>query len=234
MANCRFLTSICTLGLVFITGPAVAQNDPVDWQPVDQTVADLDLRATSSRRVEPGIGVYGQSGGLYQRTDPLSGWPAEGTALSQTYQLRQPGFTAYLDRPDYLVTDRQGEVRLNAAPSTDGTYVDLIPPNTVFDLVYRPHTPRPLETWTNPYRSNPRMDLSVGSQVTGDLNPAVIPLPPARVAHTLPDHLMKAREARRAEAAQLAEQAGSEPMEEAEAADPAEADTPTPTPTSDE
>src|SRR5690606_14377569 len=116
-----------------------AQDNQGDtWQPVDQTVSDLDPRAVSTRRVEQGISVYGQSGSLYQRSDMSSGYNGLGQPLTQQYQVRQPGFTAWIDQPDYLVSDTLGETRLNISPVHTGGAIGLIPPNTVFDLV--PHT----------------------------------------------------------------------------------------------
>ena len=186
-------------------GETFAQDDPVNlWQPVDQTVADLDLRATSLRYVEQGIGAFGQNGSLYRRTDD-AGWLANGQPLSQTYQLRQPGFTAYIDRPDYLVIDQQGEVRLNVAPAVDHRFIDPIPANTVFDLVYHPANaaPRPTpDPVYNPWfiipTSNTRINGRIDGQVTGD--PMSTPLLEPVTAHRLPEHLIKRREARRAEA----------------------------------
>ena len=99
-----------------------------NWQPVDQAVSDLDARAASQRYVEQGIGRYGQSGSMYRRTD--TGHLGLGQPLSQTYQLRQPGYTAYLDQPDYLVLDKEGQISLNYAPAQDGMFRSMVPPNT--------------------------------------------------------------------------------------------------------
>lgn len=167
------------------------------WQPVDQAVSDLDLRAASTRRVEQGIGVYGQSGSLYRRDDLSPGYDdGLGQPFSQQYQLRRPGFTAWLDRPDYLVRDPLGELKLNVSPGQDGRYIDLIPPNTVFDLV--PHTQASAVPYVDPYSDGwdeNRLDTRYDGVVTGD--PAVQTLPPPR-AHRLPEHLIAQREARAA------------------------------------
>jgi hypothetical protein len=206
------------LYLACAAGPLSAQdNQPADWQPVDQTVSDLDLRAASLRYVEQGIGVYGQSGSLYHRSSTDSGWMGLGQPLSQTYQLRQPGYTAYIDRPDYLVVDRQGEVRLNVAPSQDGRFQDLIPPNTVFDLV--PRTQIPVTQYNSGYSEgwiDPYLSTRINGLVTGE--PTVQPLLATPIAHRLPPHLIKAREERAAEATEAqkeAPQATDEPVEEA-------------------
>ncbi len=122
-------------------GSAIGQTDPgFELEPVDQTVSDLDLRARSFRRVEQGIGVYGQAGSLYRRADHDPWSPPSGDPAARQYQLRLPGVQAWLDRPDYLVRTGQGEVLLNVAPANDRQFIDLIPPNTVFDLVPRSYT----------------------------------------------------------------------------------------------
>ena len=176
-------------------------NQDAQWQPVDQTVSDLDLRAASTRRVEQGIGVYGQSGSLYQRGDLppgyAPGYDGLGQPLSQQYQLRRPGFTAWLDRPDYLVRDENGEMKLNISPGSGGEVVGLIPPNTVFDLV--PHGQTPFVPYAQTYDDGwdlSRVNTRYHGVVTGD-PAAQETLPPPR-AHRLPDHLIAERKARAA------------------------------------
>ncbi len=173
-------------------------DDNAQWQPVDQSVSDLDLRATSSRRVEQGIGVYGQTGSLFRRPDSGQGSSINGQPLTQQYQLREPGFTAWIDRPDYLVQDPLGEFRLNIAPSQDGQFIDLIPPNTVFDL--DPTTPNAFVPYTDFYddglgntRVNTRIDGWVDTPVSGEPVRQLLPLP---TAHRLPPHLMAERASR--------------------------------------
>ncbi len=189
------------------------EAQPVFWEPVDQTVADLDLRAVSSRHVEQGIGVFGQSGSLYHRSD-TDQWQTLGQPLSHTYQLRRPGYTAYIDRPDYLVVDLQGEINLNVAPSDDGNFLNLVPPNTVFDLVYRPATPTPVnDAWLDGPATSTRIDGQFHGRVTGEPTPSPLLFQPV-TAHRLPDHLLKAREARRAEAEAEAEKQQAEEANE--------------------
>ncbi len=179
------------------TSPAVA-DEGTQWEPVDQSVSDLDLRATSSRRVEQGIGVYGQTGSLYRRPETGSGWPLQGQPLSQQYQLREPGVTAWIDRPDYLVQDPFGELKLNIAPSQDGRFIDLIPPNTVFDL--SPTTSNGFVPYTDIYddglgstRFDTRIDGRIDTPATGQPQQ---PWPVLPRAHRLPPHLMAERASR--------------------------------------
>jgi hypothetical protein len=210
MTCVRHYAPVMLLALSCPAGQLSAQeNQAAQWQPVDQTVSDLDLRAASMRRVEQGIGVYGQSGSLYQRGDLppgfapgyAPGYDGLGLPLNQQYQLRQPGFTAWLDRPDYLVVDQNGEMKLNVSPIQGGGAVGLIPPNTVFDLV--PHGQTPFIPYTLPYDDGwdpNRVSTRYQGVVTGDPL-AQEPLPPPR-AHRLPDHLIAERKARAAARAQ--------------------------------
>lgn len=187
-------------------GHVSAQTDvqPVQWQPVDQTVSDLDLRSTSFRRVEQGLSVYGQSGALYHRSGD-AGWSVNGQQLNQAYQLRRPGYTAYIDRPEYWSYDQAGERRFNIAQPDGRSGLSNIPPNTVFDLVYRPRTvaspPTPLPTdhslLVQSYTST-RQDGRYDGRVT-HRPPAIAGYQPV-IAHRLPEALIKARQARRAEA----------------------------------
>ncbi len=187
-----------------IVSPSFGQTTPTAvWEPVDQTVADLDLRATSLRRVEPGLSVYGQTGSLYHRSNIgliQPGYDGRGAVLNQTYQLRQPGFTAWLDRPDYLVYDPLGELRLNVSPGQDRRFLDVIPPNTVFDLV--PDTTTPLLPTVWPPDTQYGVDHQVNTRLGGAIpamthTVSVTPtLPPPPRAHRLPDHLIEQRKAR--------------------------------------
>lgn len=214
-APMMLLAALCVPGYL-----SAQTNRDAQWQPVDQTVSDLDLRAASTRRVEQGIGVYGQSGSLYYRGDRPAGYDGFGQPLTQQYQLRQPGVTAWLDRPDYLVIDQQGEMKLNITPGPGGGAIGMVPPNTVFDLVPRAQTP--IVPYAEPYGDG--WDLnSVNTRyhgaVTGD-PAAQQSLPPPR-AHRLPEHLIAERKARAAAHEQT-------PVETEDAAEH-EADTDAPT-----
>jgi hypothetical protein len=173
----------------------VFADESTQWDPVDQSVSDLDLRATSTRLVEQGIGVYGQAGSLYRRSGAGSEWSDTGQPLTQQYQLRMPGVTAWLDRPDYLVVDPLGEMKLNVAPSQDGQFIDLIPPNTVFDLA--PPTRGGFVPYPDVYddglgstRINSRIDGWLGTPVSSQPGQVWRPMPRA---HRLPPHLMAER-----------------------------------------
>lgn len=210
---CRY-APIWILAVFNAAGYLSAQdNQAFQWRPVDQTVSDLDLRAASTRRVEQGIGVYGQSGSLYQRGDLppgyAPGYDGLGQPLTQQYQLRRPGFTAWLDRPDYLVSDPFGDLKLNVAPGQGGGAIGLIPPNTVFDLV--PRAQQPFVPYTEPYDDgwdpglvNTRYRGLVDGVVTGDPAARMLLTPPR--AHRLPEHLIAARKARAADRGQNTEE----------------------------
>jgi hypothetical protein len=194
-ASRPILLAFLVSGVGVNTAPTHGQNN-TQWQPVDQTVSDLDLRASSSRRIEQGIGVFGQSGSLYQRPDNGQGLFINGQQATQQYQLRQPGFTAWIDRPDYLVRDPLGEIKLNTSPSQDGQFIDLIPPNTVFDLTLT--TPRAFVPYIDPYETDlisPRLDTRIAGWIDYPAEQAVQPSPPP-IAHRLPPHLMAQRATR--------------------------------------
>lgn len=155
--------------------------------PVDQTVSDLDPRAASLRHVEQGIGVFGQTGSLYQRGGLNLGSTLD-QSLPQRYLLRQPGVRAWIDQPDYLVRDALGQVRLNVAPGQDRQFIGLFPPNTVFDLVphpapgFVPYIQPGFEGWRDT-RINTRIDGLIRTPIRTDIsgqpgtnNPADTPL----------------------------------------------------------
>ncbi len=204
--------------------PSSARSDAdLNWVPVDQTVSDLDLRATSSRRVEQGIGVYGQTGSLYRRTDLNPRSFSTGQVLTQRYQLREPGVTAWFDRPDDLVRDPLGELRLNVAPFLDGQFIDLVPPNTVIDLVpdaYRGFVPYDdsLAGGGEDTRINTRIDTRIGDPIGAWTQPVLDALPafpPPPKAHRLP----VLRQAEQAD-----QEAGSQPRDDAVEPEPIEED----------
>ncbi len=192
----RLSPMLCLFTAVGTGALPTSGQETSPWRPVDQTVSDLDLRAASSRQVEQGIGVFGQTGSLYQRPNDGQGWFLNDMEVTQQYQLRQPGFTAWIDRPDYIVQDALGELSLNNAPAFDGLFIDLVPPNTVFDLsntaqqVFIPYADD-----VDPYspRVNTRIDGWANSPQGDDTRFD----PP--VAHRLPPHLMERRAERRAQ-----------------------------------
>jgi hypothetical protein len=221
----RYILLVAVASAVVFSPSSARADAELDWLPVDRSVSDLDLRASSSRRVEQGIGVYGQSGSLYRRADQNPWSFPTGQALTQQYQLREPGVTAWIDRPDYLVRDPLGELRLNVAPSLDGQFIDLVPPNTVFDLV--PYTPRASVSyddrsgrgWENP-RIDTRLNTRIGEPIGGWAQPGhdtlpAFPSPPR--AHRLPAHRQAQRAEERADPQTQADDSGPGRVDEADA-----------------
>jgi hypothetical protein len=102
------------------------------WTPVEQAVGDLDPLSRSLRQVETGIGQFGQGTSLYQ----VDGRALNPVSLHQEpmYYRMSPGVRARVGRMDYLVPTEEGDVALNMPPGPDGRLLELIPPNTVFDL----------------------------------------------------------------------------------------------------
>ena len=108
--------------------PAVAMQ-PRELEPVDQAVEDLDPLARSLRQVSRGLHVYGEQTSLFK---PIV---IDGEAHREpVYYRLGPGFTARVNRLDYLVPRGEDEIRLNEAPEVDGEFAELIPADTVFEL----------------------------------------------------------------------------------------------------
>ena len=124
--------------LVLITC-STTWSAPLDFKPVDQAVGDLDPMATSLRRLEPGLSIYGQQTSLYQHGTAAE-FLSSGTAAPVYYRIG-PGFCARFDRPDYLVPVGRGDLGRNISPRFDGEFRELIPANTVFDLTPTPPIP---------------------------------------------------------------------------------------------
>lgn len=146
--------------------------------PIDQGVADLGPHSTSLRRVESGLRVDGEQTSLF-RLDPVD--------LSQkpTYYRVGPGFRARVDRLDYVVIDRHDpgsrrrpNLALNQQPRVDGEFVELIGPNTVFELTLRPAAARrPLP--------EPRPDARLDGQMDGRLDGRIGGPIDARIDHRI-------------------------------------------------
>ena len=119
------------LGVLCATCLPAAAVPSQRLQPVDQAVADLDSLAVSLRHVEVGLRSDGGQTNLFRAV----GRPGQ-LGQTQYYRVGQ-GFTARVSRPDYLVLQNVGgkpQLRLNIAPRVDGEFVELIPPNTVFEI----------------------------------------------------------------------------------------------------
>ncbi len=117
------LTTFAFLSITVATAFGQQARTP---RPVDQAVEDLDITARSLRQVETGLGAPGQHTQLFSAGyDDLFEMPV--------YYRVEPGFVARVNRIDYLVVN-DNELRLNEAPDADGQFIELIPPNTVFEL----------------------------------------------------------------------------------------------------
>jgi hypothetical protein len=103
---------------------------------VDQAVGDLDPLSESIRRIDPAVGRDLNTGRirLIQPTNREDGFGLRLGFDAGYYEYRAPGVRAVFQRPDYLTRNRDGQVVLNQTPATDGEYLELIPPNTVFNL----------------------------------------------------------------------------------------------------
>jgi len=136
IASVAFL--IAFLGMCAL---AAGQSRP-QLRPVDQAVEDLDGLAVSLRRMGKGIRSDGEQTSLFKYPQP-----AVGSALTRPYLHVAPGVIARIDRPDYLVfagtRDKRILLKENVAPKVDGMFIEVIPPNTIFEL-------RPLDQLIGP------------------------------------------------------------------------------------
>ncbi len=152
---------------VLAVATAGAAAPPADWQPVDQAVGDLDPLTSSMRVIQPGLRTIGEQTSLFRvETDAVTG-----LTLNKTSYVRVgTGFRARYDRPDYLVIVDRRHFDRNIAPRFDGEFVELVPPNTVYDL-----TPLPSVTTTPAVskfaavgpRIDPRIDGRIYTGVSG-------------------------------------------------------------------
>ncbi len=158
------------IAALLIGVPALGQAG--QGQPVDRAVGDLDPRATSFRRVEPGLAVHSRAAAL--RTVDRAGWqqrggvpidPLTGLPLPQGFVYEAPGFRAYMPQAEYVVrspTDPYSADR-NVAPAADGQYVTVAPANMVYDLV--PRTPRRDPRSPNPAAVDHRLDARLDARL---------------------------------------------------------------------
>ena len=170
MSN-RFFPSLAVLLLVIPT-PALAQQAR---RTVDQAVEDLDPLATSLRRFDTGLYIYGERRPMFVDsaqpsennwfvwrdpiTDPFAATREIGRKI---YSRVGPGYYVRFDRPSYLMPltgdPRDGFVP-NITPPVDGAFLERIPADAVFDLrpIVSTRLPPPAK---NPYR----IDASVRTQ----------------------------------------------------------------------
>ncbi len=117
--------------LMMVTAMTTAQT--TNLQPVDQSVADLDLLSTSLRHVETGLRTHGQQTALYRLELPIEAGGVIGSPGAVYYRF-EPGLTARVDRLDYLVRVGPDDLGFNIQPRFDGEFVEILSANTVFDL----------------------------------------------------------------------------------------------------
>ena len=114
----------CGTLLAALAAPGWSQI-PAALESVDQAVEDLDLMATSMRRVPRGLRVEGEHTSLFKLNPGPSG--------SAVYYRLGQGFIARFERMDYAVF-RGKDLHLNISPEHDREFIELVPPNMVFDL----------------------------------------------------------------------------------------------------
>lgn len=129
--------------------------------PVDRNVGDTGPNAASQRQVNPGIGQFGVGSMLTDRfgnnpLQPTRHDPYADPRVSQRFLLQSPGFTALIDRPDYIGVGPQGSWVSNKQ-TYDGTEIlTLTPANTVFVLSPELLQPKTLPThYTRDHYDNP-------------------------------------------------------------------------------
>lgn len=110
---------------------------------MDRAVEDVDPLAVSLRNVErPYRDDYTMTrehfpGSPYGAANEVYVDPATGTSgRTRPYKLDGMGFTAWLDRPLYMVRKDKWEdgEKTDYDPRIDGEWISLLPANTVFDL----------------------------------------------------------------------------------------------------
>ena len=160
--------------LLWVSAVTAAQRVP-PLQPVDQAVSDLDPLSTSLRWVEPGNAVFSHRVRIHQLRGQPAIDPTTGLALPREYLFRAPGVRARIDRPQYLVlspfsTPKKPRLDQNVSPALDGGLIEVIGPNTIFDLV-----PRPIITTSTHGLDRPaaRIDARLDTRINSRLHTAI-------------------------------------------------------------
>ena len=158
--------------IVLAVDTASAAGPPAGWEPVDQAVGDLDPLSHSMRQLPPGLRAIGEQTSLFRvQTNSVTGSSLQGT----TYYRVGTGFRARFDRPEYLVLVGRRHFDKNIAPRFDGEFVELVPPNTVYDLTplvpftetrLRQRDEAGIDQWID-HRLDTRIDGRVAGRVAG-------------------------------------------------------------------
>lgn len=172
------LVILCTFYLPVLAVPSQ------QLQPVDQAVGDLDPLSVSMRRIEVGLRIDGEQTSLFKTVGRDSQF-----GEMQYYRIG-PGFTARVNRMDYLVLrdgGRRSQLDMNIAPRVDGEFLELIPADTLFEIQpLDPHAssypltfeaqPRgralgPVRTqWRIDNAVDTRIDLRINRRINTDLD----------------------------------------------------------------
>ena len=172
----RSLRYAAVSAVLLATAASGGAMPPQQLQPVDQAVEDLDPLATSLRRIEPGLDKYGQHSSLFRRV----GRGDEPNRVPVYFRIG-PGFTARVDRIDYIVRDDENGLTVNEAPKAEGQFIELIGPNTVYELSpittpRRPEMPPPSRhevdnrIWQN-MRIDTRIDGRIDTRIDTHIEP---------------------------------------------------------------
>jgi len=170
---------------VVAAAESITGNEPFALKPVDQAVEDLDPLSAGLRHVDPGNALFSDRVSLYQ---PLysTQWPQQpsqwanttiGIDLGSRYQYRMQGMQAFIDQPEYISQNASEEYGFNFSPAKDGQFIEIIPANTIFNLIpeHELMTPTPIQQPYNPYRLDTqldgRLDLRIDSRI--DLQSAI-------------------------------------------------------------
>lgn len=162
-------------------GPHVpGTNVSAGLEPVDRAVGDLDALSHSLRHVDPGAARFPDHVRVYRLHDDAPGmWsqlgdPARDRAQRDqrhTYRYEAPGVRAWVRRPAYLVRGGPNEppLAVNRPPQQEGELLELVPADTVFDLI-PPHRqaapePEPDAVSAEDHRIDYRVDTRIGTRV---------------------------------------------------------------------
>jgi len=130
----RNASSIFAFTLVIAASVARAQIPIEALSPVDQAIEDLDPLSTSLRVREPGLMLLGQDSSLFEIPADLLDQGAGAGATGRRYYRVGPGYVARVARIDYAIPVGRRSFLVNQQPIEDGDFIELVPPDTVFEL----------------------------------------------------------------------------------------------------